>query len=428
MKMAKIGVLFDRKAAEAKWKYGINAFDVYIGEVLSHAGIPFEWLQDAHHMAESGFDIIVVADMQEHVSAYEKLRNYIAKGGIAVSYGGLNGMAKLLGYTNLNPVHEGYATFGTDWVEERPLRFLRAFPWRPKPDETHSGEPVGEAAGMEAGRGSFPIIQRIPLGNGFLDRWNVDLLHTIVGLQQGTRPVTEDGPPAPDGTAGLDDDRLKAEDGLALDWSRDRLVTETDAVYFAHPYADLWREAAVGHLLRRIRERGKTIPFIGYWPDGIRQVAMISHDSDRNRDEDAVTTMKVLEECGIRTTWCMMKSGYSYSVHEQIRAAGHELALHFNANENEGGSWTEDDFRRQFEWLRSVTGGPVASNKNHFTRFEGWGELFDWCETCGIESDQTRGPSKGGTVGFLFGTCHAYFPVAWANERNRLYNVLEIGF
>jgi hypothetical protein len=262
-----------------------------------------------------------------------------------------------------------------------------------------------------------------------LERWSVDVLHTIVGLQQGTRPLTEDGPPALDGTAWLDDGILKAEDMLEQDWSTDRKVTETGAVYFAHPYADLWREAVIGHLLELVRERGKTLPFIGYWPEGIRQVAMLSHDSDRNHDEDAETTMRVLEECGIHTTWCMMKAGYSHSVHEQIIEAGHELALHFNSNFYEGGRFQQDDFRRQFEWLQTVTGDArITSNKNHFTRFEGWGELFSWCESCGIESDQTRGPSKKGSVGFLFGTCHAYYPVAWANERNRLYNVLEIGF
>lgn len=428
VKMAKIGVLFDQKAAESKWKYGLNTFNGYSGEVLSHAGIPFEWLHETNHILENGFDIVIVAEMQEQEDTYDKLRSYVAKGGIAVSYGGLNGMAKSLGCMYEKAAHEGYATFRSEWAEERPLRFLRAVPWRTKPGEATSCETVGEATETAANREPFPIIQRFPIGNGWLERWSVDLMVTIVGLQQGTRPITVDGPPAPDGTAWLDDDRLKAEDGHEMDWQRDRLVTETGAPYFAHPYADLWREAAIGHLLQRIRERGKTVPFIGYWPEGIRSVAMLSHDSDRNHDEDAVTTMQVLQECGIHSTWCMMKSGYSYSIHEQIREAGHELALHFNSNVNEGGNWSEEDFRRQSDWLESIIGGSATSNKNHFTRFEGWGELFAWCESCGIESDQTRGPSKKGTVGFLFGTCHTYFPIAWANDRNRLYNVLEIGF
>ncbi|WP_164821601.1 hypothetical protein, partial [Paenibacillus koleovorans] len=288
---------------------------------------------------------------------------------------------------------------------------------------------AGAPLAGDAGAGAFAALLQLRVEKGHIDRWSVDIPFSVVAMQQGARPVAEDGAPAPDGSAALDDGVLKAEDELQLDWEADRVFTETGAPYFAAPYADHWREAVVSHVLQRVTARGKRLPLVDVWPEGVAGVAMVSHDSDRNHDTDAETTLQVLAECGIQSTWCMMKPGYSYPYHVRIREAGHELALHFNANMREGGRWTEEDFRRQFEWLRTITGGEKpASNKNHFTRFEGWGELFAWCEACGIEVDQTRGPSKKGTVGFPFGTCHPYFPISWYTEENRFYNVLEIGF
>ena len=114
---------------------------------------------------------------------------------------------------------------------------------------------------------------------------------------------------------------------------------------------------------------------------------------------------------------------------ERIAAAGDELGLHYNAVPVDRGSWGAEEFARQAAWFRATSGQQeITSNKNHLTRFEGWGELFRWCEENGVASDQTRGNSREGERGTLFGTCHPYFPMAWFDERNRLYDVLEISF
>lgn len=428
MNIARIGILRDKRALEQRLTYGLNTFGLYAGEVLSHAGIPFEWIDELHQMLENKFDLILIAAAPSHETANDTIWRYAERGGIVVTFAGLNGLARRLGFAGTEPLTAGYAHLPEGMGDARPLRFLGASPWVKQKDPAEACKEWGTIANAPLGVSAGPLLQQFTIGLGTIERWSVDVMGTIVGLQQGTGPVLEDGTPAADGTGNLNDGLLKAEDGLELNWEYDRKTTETGMAYFAHPYADLWRDAVVSHILGRMVEKQKPVPFSDYWPEGVERVAMISHDSDRNFDEDAVTTLQTLATAGIHSTWCMMKPGYSAWLYERIEGEGHELALHFNSNINEGGRWDQTDFHRQFEWLRNTAQGKVISNKNHFTRFEGWGELFQWCEECGIESDQTRGPSKSGAAGFLFGTCQPYYPMAWSNENNRLYDVLEIGF
>jgi hypothetical protein len=428
MKMAKIGVLVERSAAERRWKYGVNTFHSYIEEILGHAGIPYSSIDQASKWKNSDFDILIAALTHEDDNSLNSLLDYVNNGGVLIAYGGLNRLAGKVGCLTNPLIHIGYAECPE--LLKGDTRFLEANTWTPL-DQTdavmkswgrlHRNQPEGPEAG--------PLLLHIPLGKGEIIRWSVAVPETVVALQQGSGPVIEDGIAAHDGTGSLDEGILKADDRCEMDWQLDRHTTETGVPYYALPYGDWWREAAIGHLIRTAGDLGLTLPFLGYWPSGTKHVALISHDSDMNMDESAVQTMNVLKECGVRSTWCMLEPGYGLVVHERIREEGHELAFHYNALTQDGGAWSEADFARQLAAVQSLTGAErLVSNKNHYTRYEGWGELFQWCETCGIEADQTRGPSKKGNIGFLFGTCHPYFPIAWHDEHNRMYNVLEVGF
>lgn len=437
MKLARIAVWFDRKVAEARWRYGMNVFETYLEELLNHRGITYEMPDRLDDLQRSRYDLVLVALAAENEATVDVLHRFASEGGGVVLFANLNRMAARFGYIKMPQCQTGYACFpscepAAAAQETRPLRFLDALPWQPFGDDAASADKLGgirlDAARDDEKHGVLPALLRFQVGSGFVDRWSVGLLTTIVKLQQGTAPLVEDGAPAPDGSANVNDGILKADDSIEQCWERDRLLSETGAPYFAYPYADEWREALIGHLVRRAAEYGWSVPYIGYWPPGVEAVAMISHDSDGNDEEHGITTLELMKESGICSTWCMIESGYSRQLYDRIEQDGHEIAFHYNAIDRNG-HWAEAEFKRQLDHLRAVASDTsVVSNKNHVTRFEGWGELFRWCEQYGIESDQTRGPSKKGNVGFLFGTCHPYRPIAWSEERNRLYNVLEIGF
>src|SRR5439155_16130151 len=89
-----------------------------------------------------------------------------------------------------------------------------------------------------------------------------------------------------------------------------------------------------------------------------------------------------------------------------------------------GHHFTEAEFDRQFDALKKLFNGeqPVT-NKNHYLRWEGDCELWDWCVKHGIGLDQSKGASKTGEAGFNFGTCHPYRPVKFDGE---FLDVLEL--
>jgi hypothetical protein len=436
MKMAKVGVLLDLEAAERKWKYGLNVFERYVEEILQHAGMPYESIPKLDGGRLSEFDILIVACSPENNAAASIIGSYAEQGGTVISYAGLNSLAARLGYITTEDIGRGYAELEpTCSGQPHSLRFLSASPWKVANDNPVSAIPSPShiEGALRQTRQDGPVLgpalQSFAIGQGTLHRWAVNIPLTIVHMQQGTGPVLDDGVPAEDGSASVNDHILKADDRIAMDWRSDRKQTETGIPFFPWPYADYWREALLRHVLRCVLDKGLTLPFTGYWPDGISQIAMISHDSDSNKDEHAVAALKLLEECQIQTTWCMLEPGYSTSIYKQVKKAGHELAFHYNSLEKDKGRWDEAELNRQFNWLKQAIGQErVTTNKNHYTRVEGWGELFQWLERCGIVSDQTRGPSKKGNVGFLFGTCQPYFPISLFDEKNRFYNVLEIGF
>ncbi|WP_309120772.1 hypothetical protein [Paenibacillus sp.] len=433
MKMAQIGIYLDSTATERIHRHQANVFQLYIQELLTYAGIPFTRIGSADDIGAGGFDIVIAA-VTGGAESEGKLWDFAERGGIVISFAGLPYLAARLGCRQLPEVPIGYATLPGETPGGRPMRYFRGRPWgRPAPGERSAAVSCREEGSVLASREDVseagPLLQTFRVGAGSIVRWAVDIPSVIVRLQQGERPVYEDGIPAQDGTGAVDEGILKADDQCQMDWEADRAFTATGMPYFEHPYADYWREALLQRLLAGAAEAGLTVPFVDYWPEGIEAVAMISHDSDFNIDASAEATLEALAECGVRSTWCMIEPGFSAALYPKIMEAGHELAFHYNALEMERGIWSQAEFDRQFAWFKSATGlRGAVSNKNHYTRFEGWGELFRWCEAAGIASDQTRGPSKKGNVGFPFGTSHPYFPIGWSDEKNRLYNVLEIGF
>ncbi|MER3474843.1 MAG: hypothetical protein C4335_12650 [Armatimonadota bacterium] len=409
----------------------------YIHEILSHAGICYAPLKV--HEIESALPalrlLVTVGDTPLPDPTQEAVARWVEAGGAWLAIGGTAGVPALFGVEEEPSTFSGWGssigTLGEGYLQaastDHPmlvhvpiaLHFFNGVPVRSKDAtvlawllDAHQRE-TPRAGVVHRSRGQGQCLLIAP-----------DVTGTVVRIQQGMA-VTRDGVSAPDGTAPICDDMLKSSDGAVLDWWFDRQPVDGVPGFsaFLHPIADIWREMVLRAILVLAQSQGVTLPILWLYPRNLPALAHLSHDTDGNAPALARKMLEVLRKTGIHSTWCVIPPGYPMELIERIRAEGHELALHFDAVE-EDTLWNEGAFHEQWRTLKRLFGGnPPITNKNHYLRWEGDTEFFEWCARRGIQVDQSKGPSKTGEAGFNFGTCHPYFPL---DPRGTLLDVLEL--
>ncbi|MGN6561932.1 MAG: hypothetical protein ACTHMU_04665 [Thermomicrobiales bacterium] len=420
----------------------------YLEEVLRHAGLAWQALRADEQAADGarGGVIVLAAGGTLPAETRAWLGEFVRQGGALVVSGGTAGLDELLGVAAAGALAEGYLTGDASHPVTTGLTSsLHVF------GATRLRATTGTSLArlLDADRqptGADAIVLR-EVGRGLALTIAADLPGSILRIPQG-RSIDRDGVPAPDGTAPVDDGILKTDDGVVLSWTHDRERTTLaepvpddcpgkhpdfprgDTPWFAQPIADELRVLLLRAIGWAATATGQALPAMGYWPRGLPAVGLISHDSDHNIDETARTTLGILDRAGIKSTWCnawspVWPGRYTAETHKLVKAAGHEIALHYNALPVDGGAWGEDEFRTQLAWLRQDTGvEQITSNKNHYLRWEGEVEFFRWLEAAGIACDQSKGPSKKGNVGYPHGSCQTWFP--YDAEAGRFIDVLEI--
>ncbi len=403
----------------------------YITEILQRAGLFFEEVPAGRLLSllrRPNPLALLAGDLQLTLAQREVLARLVAGGGSLIGIGGTSGLDSVFGISGRRPLAEGWmkVTAGDHPVTAGLRSSLHVFGGCTV--TTGSGTSLVELeSGKRGAKGSAVVENRLGKGRSVL--LAPDLIFSIVHIQQGL-PVFQDGKPAPDGSAQLDDGELKAEDGLVLDWRRDRTPMQPDGVpAFLEPITDELREIILRSIFHVAAQQGVTLPVLWYWPRGLKAVGHISHDTDGNEPAKAIALLEVMGRCKVKSTWCTLyPGGYPRQFYRTLKKQDFEIALHYDART--GGaetSWSKENFFRQHAWLMKEAGlRHVTSNKNHYTRWEGRLRFLRWCEEIGINSDQTRGPSKQGTIGFPLGGAQPYFPIDEQADPPRLLDVLEI--
>lgn len=403
----------------------------YLEEILSQAGLSLE-CPNTTEAPGPGTIMLVSGSQFLSYDAREQLRESVHSGAGMVVVGGTAGLDDVIGAAS-HEVGEGYLS---DFDPSHPVT-------AGLPSPLHSFDAVGLRATSGRSLAKLRDFSNCAIvgdsvvthhyGGGASVTLGVDIAASVLHIQLG-REIHEDGVPAPDGTAPIDDGILKTDDGVVLSWEYDRIQTELAAPvpdcpgkdqtypngatpWFGRPVADELRTLLLQSIAWVASETGQNLALLAEWPDHLQAVGLVSHDSDGNLDDGARTALRLLDEAEINSTWCHIWSSsysdaYCPTTFAAIKQAGHELALHYNALDRDGGVWGRKHLAGQVASVRKEAGvDQFTSNKNHYLRWEGGTEFYHWLVDEGIQVDQSKGPSKKGNVGYPHGSSMPWFPL-----------------
>ncbi|HZT43203.1 MAG TPA: hypothetical protein VFA07_13620 [Chthonomonadaceae bacterium] len=407
----------------------------YIQEILEHAGVCYRaiGLQNLREKLPQLRLLVTLGETELPEDLKASLRDWVGAGGGWISVGGICGLEELLGARYEPPAYTGWATsvstLGEGYLQpvtgnhpileppSIPLHFFNGIPAQAQ--EAESLAVVLDAHQRPTDRQAV-LENRVGQGRCLLIA--PDVTGTVVRIQQGLA-VTRDGVSAPDGSAPVCDGVLKSGDGGVLDWLFDRQPVPgvPGLSAFLQPIADQWRTLLLRAIFTLAHDLDVALPLLWLYPRNLPALGHLSHDTDNNNSMRAQHLLAVLEAAQVHSTWCVILPGYDPKLMSAIRAAGHELATHYDSVSAE---WSEAEFERQWRHLCALLTPDIpVTNKNHYLRWEGDVEFFDWCARRGILLDQSKGASKTGEAGFNFGTCHPYLPIAFDG---RTIGVLEL--
>jgi len=415
-----------------------TSYPDYIFEIMDASGVYYtaEDFQTLPERLGSLGVLITVGETQLNEELAGQLNDWVNAGGAWISVAGICGQTELFGVqtasSGFSMFGGGMGNLGEGYLKvsspdhpildhlEIPLHYFNGTPL-----VKGTGQVLGtslDAHGRETDR---VVVTEKVSGEGVAICIAADITGSVVMIQQGRGAVTRDGIPAPDGTGPVCDEVLKSGDGGALDWLLDRQPVPgvENSAAFLQPIADQWRELLLRSIFYAADKIGVSVPVLWLYPRNQTAIAHISLDTDMNDPEHAQILFDTLEEQRVKATWCTIMPGLPQEFMLMIQNAGHELAMHYDSM-TEGLNWGADQFSMQWRGLVDLFNGhqPVT-NKNHYLRWEGDTELWEWCEAHQIKLDQTKGASKTGEAGFNFGTCRPYFPVDF---RGNKFDVLEL--
>src|SRR5699024_1407774 len=132
--------------------------------------------------------------MNDSKEAAKEIEEFANNGGVVISMCQNRHLALELGYTIEEINSPGYAHVAPFSHVDIPLRYLKGTIW--KKDSTGENVQLGKMTNFSPNGSELgAALVTSSIEKGMIDHWNVNIMETIVGIQQGTDNVERDGKP-----------------------------------------------------------------------------------------------------------------------------------------------------------------------------------------------------------------------------------------
>lgn len=229
-----------------------------------------------------------------------------------------------------------------------------------------------------------------------------------MSLMQLGRSVECDGIGPTDGSARLDDQTLRTEDGIALDFDTDRDAPVEGATrVFLQPHSDVIQEAWLGLVLRALVACGRPVVALWPWPNHDVGATVVSVECLDTDVESALALTALFGRVGARAAWLVHGAGYPADFYRALRNRDHDIGLLFGVEED---TWSVERLKSQSLSLgRGVVGSRWMSARPVSGRWRGRSQFYAMMQVAGPRISLSKGGRQPGTSGFGFGTCRPFF-------------------
>lgn len=372
-------------------------------EALEHAGLRVEWIEECAPAWLERLDVLLLCGRGSLSDAGQAaVEDWVQTGGVLVCGGGMWGLHETLG---LDPrgtwVSNGLAEpCGNDRLWPAGCRQVRFFGGTL--GTCVRGKPIAKAQGLDA-------LTRASVRRGHALYMGPHVGQTMQLMQMG-RSVECDAVGPSDGSATLDDGHLRDEDGTQLSYEHDRTRVDGSAPFFGQPHADAVREIWIRAVLNAADLAGVAVPLLWHWPHNAAGTAMLSLECEQFETDRVFRVYRSLAMFGCPAAWMVRMPGFSLNVFRALRSWDHEVGLLFETDDGPG--WHEERVKIQLTGMRRASARPsILSMRAAGGRWRGYTKPYELAEASGARVYCGRGGRQPGTQGFLFGTCHPFFPV-----------------